>query len=481
MTESLETPTGTNDAHTGEGRASTKRPIPARAALIAALFLALPFVLLVFDTARPWLFHRDTAIAYRAARGATAVFFTRFDQVVIAGALGAIAISLLLALAPRTRWLLPRLAVLLWAVMLPLAAYEVMIRFAARPFVWRPGTVQSLDPDPSILVGVSGEAVFTVNERGMRGPPWDDDAYRIMCIGGSTTACNYLDDDEAWPGALHARLNAAEGNQALWVGNIGHPGHDTFDHLEVARKVPEAGQVACWIILCGSNDFDHGLRGSPELMRKIGKWRAFLDGSGGALDPHVAYYKQADIYRRLRGMLKARIVGNELEMMDRLARSVALQRKKRAAAPKDYPLPDLEAGLAAYRENIRALAAAAREREAGCIFMTQPTLWQDPMPPELEALTRNQPICLTGRCVASEDLARGMASYNEALLDVCAEVGAECIDLASLVPKTAEYFYDDMHFTEKGSALVAEIVARYLLRDGDTRLVQRVSPASAMP
>ena len=37
------------------------------------------------------------------------------------------------------------------------------------------------------------------------------------------------------------------------------------------------------------------------------------------------------------------------------------------------------------------------------------------------------------------------------------------IDLDALLPKTLEYFYDDCHFTEKGSERVAEVLSEKII------------------
>ena len=64
---------------------------------------------------------------------------------------------------------------------------------------------------------------------------------------------------------------------------------------------------------------------------------------------------------------------------------------------------------------------------------------------------------------STEVLAETMALYNGALLDVCRRRGAECVDLATALPRTPKIFYDDAHFTEFGAATVADHLAAYLL------------------
>lgn len=57
-----------------------------------------------------------------------------------------------------------------------------------------------------------------------------------------------------------------------------------------------------------------------------------------------------------------------------------------------------------------------------------------------------------------------MAQFNARVLKVCRDRRLECIDLDRYVPRTLESFYDDVHFNESGSRLVAEIVAQHLER-----------------
>ena len=57
---------------------------------------------------------------------------------------------------------------------------------------------------------------------------------------------------------------------------------------------------------------------------------------------------------------------------------------------------------------------------------------------------------------------RGMRAYNDTLLDVCKARGVECIDLAGILPKNGTIFYDDVHFSDKGSLMTADVVFKYL-------------------
>jgi len=49
---------------------------------------------------------------------------------------------------------------------------------------------------------------------------------------------------------------------------------------------------------------------------------------------------------------------------------------------------------------------------------------------------------------------------------VCREEGLECLDVAATIERTPALMYDDAHFTDRGSALLASQIAEYLLDRG---------------
>jgi lysophospholipase L1-like esterase len=57
---------------------------------------------------------------------------------------------------------------------------------------------------------------------------------------------------------------------------------------------------------------------------------------------------------------------------------------------------------------------------------------------------------------------QAMDKYNRILLDVCGQYGLECLDIAPRIPKNTSAFFDDMHFNEAGSRLVARLVANHI-------------------
>jgi hypothetical protein len=145
-------------------------------------------------------------------------------------------------------------------------------------------------------------------------------------------------------------------------------------------------------------------------------------------------------------------------------------RRFRQRGGRRSDLPDLEAGRGEYATNVGRIIDAARERGARVVLATQPTLWRDGLGPAEESLlwAGGPPFYAWKDGAAyfdTEALARGMVQFNTTLLEVCAERGAVCIDAAAEIPRTTEFFYDDAHFTEAGSARLARLIADRLLAE----------------
>ncbi len=138
------------------------------------------------------------------------------------------------------------------------------VSHVANPFhCHRPGLTLVHTPNPKIMRGVGAEATTHHNSWGVRGPemPPQGEARRILCVGGSSTACTYLDDSHAWPQLLAADLDADDPQHRYWVGDVGMPGYCSFDHQKFIDESRLIDEVDCVVLQAGVNDFMLCLRG----------------------------------------------------------------------------------------------------------------------------------------------------------------------------------------------------------------------------
>jgi hypothetical protein len=427
------------------------RVLPA--ALAAA---ALPLLLLA-DVLRPALVSADMIRQIEAAEQEEIALLSRLDEGLVL-----LAVLALLGIAWAARAgageVLGRIALAGWGVTLALGGFQLAGSLLVPPRLFRPGLRLTLHPDPQVFRGTSPVVHFSTSRLGLRGTAeWDDHAYRVLCVGGSTTVCMYLDDEATWPEVTMTMLNARHDGRRYWVGNAGKSGLDTLHHLALLRRFPEASHVQAVVVLCGVNDFNHSLRFPEETRRRLAPSQVF--DSGGPPSPLAPMLKQTLLYRTAHGLLHPE-KGHGVE--DERGEVYNVRRAERRRLAKDYPLPDLTPYLETYEGNLAEIAEWCRSRGIRCVFMTQPTTWQDPMPAELEALSYSNEMGGSGKTLSAADLARGVAAFNERLVAFCRSRGIPCVDLAAALPKDATIHYDQEHFTVHGAREVAALLAQAL-------------------
>lgn len=357
-----------------------------------------------------------------------------------------------------------------------LALAETTLRWVAPSgyFVWQPNLAVTFTPT---MPGLKGESHFVINESGVRGRSFsNDDRFRILTIGGSTTECLYLDETEAWPHLLEAKLDGRFHPSPVWVGNVGKSGHTSAHHVLQAQKLlDQYPHIDLVTVLVGTNDMTGvGQNGKYVPLNDIETSLAFAVYPGDArpTESGLPYYKRTELWRTLRKIKEGWLAGRNGELVQDTDGAVyeKLRRNRKNATRYLDTFPDLSIALTAYAKNLNAIVDAAEAHGTNVVFATQPSLWADNLP------QKEADLLWMGRVGKYSDdsaadyysagtLARAMQTYNDALLQVCRERSLECLDLAAEVPKNAEMFYDDVHFTEAGSQVVAAAFARFLLEN----------------
>lgn len=329
-----------------------------------------------------------------------------------------------------------------------LRAWDRLPRFHRRP----PGLQLSMRVPPGTMRGVPPATEYRTSSLGLRGaePPERPGTLRVLAVGGSTTECLYLDEEQAWPAQVEARWNASRPQAALWVGNAGISGYSTRHHRELLLEDPLVAEVDEVWFLVGINDLRHAVSGHDrqvsaalEARRRAPAWR------------HLYLWRLAERALGSRSPEEAVI---DLEGRDGAAYPV--RRRLRRERPHQEALPALEGALVAYAARLRELVGLCRVRGATPRLMTQPVLWRPDLSPQDEAQLW-MGIRADGTYASAAALAEGMARYDDATRRIAGELEVDLVDLARRVTAPAA-FYDDCHLTVAGSREVAEAVLEHL-------------------
>lgn len=370
---------------------------------------------------------------------------------------------------------------------LPIAEY-LLQRTESRQsyFVTSPGLHRIFKPMPGIMPGVEGESQFLINAYGLRGSsPSPGHDFRILCVGGSTTECMILDEKHTWPELLGGMLSTMPGERrSIWVGNAGKSGcNSRHNLLHVEKLLDQIPGIDMVILLLGVNDLGFRLAADASYA----PWnqdrrdtdiqvleKAFdVFPPPGREETETSLFALQTLRHKIARMVDAFNPPPQLQaqVQDDAGRSYNHWRRSRQRAVKAgrirTTLPDLDSSLREYERNIRLIIAAARNRRVDCVFLTQPVLWREDLPPDMESLLwmggvgnfRFEKKC---EYYSTEALKDGMDLYNQKLREVCKAESVTCIDLAGVIEKDMSLFYDGCHFNQRGAARVAEEVFKGL-------------------
>ena len=342
----------------------------------------------------------------------------RFPQLVLAGA------SLLLA----------------WAVA-EVALGPVLAQLAEPLHGRRPGLEFVYRPAAGIMRDVGSEAHVKFNSWGVRGdePPARGAAYRILCLGGSSTACTYLDDSKTWPERLEQELNRNRTESRV----LGRQRRAAGLSQRWASSIP--GRIAA---------------GRPDrLRRRAGRHQRLhgLPGRSSARAPLVDAISRSGKWPALLGQARCRCRhgGRGHGRFGLRAATGDSRRPPQSIRSR----PSWPPAWMHSRTNLERIVDICRRKNVRLIFTTQPVLWRGDLDDENQALLWFGQL-RDGRFLSVEQLRQGMDRYNDALRAVCDERQVELIDLAPL-DGDASVFYDDCHFTETGARRVAALVAQW--------------------
>jgi lysophospholipase L1-like esterase len=340
----------------------------------------------------------------------------------------------------------------------PYAAQRRMPRFI--PSAHQPDQVYRIVIEPA-LPGVNPVHEnrvneFTTNNLGFRGDelvrPKPARELRIFTVGGSTMESIVLDDSRDAAHLLQKNLDLALEEHDVRVYNAGKSGNRSYDHLAMVSQRIAHLEPDVLVVFAGINDLMAGLFGVDYLhleSRQIGRNDLFKFLAA-----------ESQLYRRAYGAARRFRRRTAREIQETIAFETNYDEK--VALQNSFPAIDAppRMDLDSYATNLRSILAVARAAGARVIFMTQATTWNSQIDPEASTWHWMR---LRQNGVYREDLMEAaLESYNDVMRDVAAVEQVELVDLAATMPKSLEFFYDDVHFNDAGARVAAAKLAAQL-------------------
>jgi lysophospholipase L1-like esterase len=281
------------------------------------------------------------------------------------------------------------------------------------------------------------------------GQPKAAGTYRIFFVGASTTENVALPDEQTFPylveQALRERL---DGQPKVFGVNTAISGNSIADSFSLVAHRLLALEPDLIVVLHATNDMRTGVSSRFDPTHYADRLPPPRVRPGHAFREWI----------RLAGL--ASHVGDRLGGESRAARV----RERRRAAPFTEADPSL--GLPYFRRYLGMLSAVCRDAEVPLVLMTMPSLYRADLTPEEDAALWLGYLNHGELNLDTPTLLRGMQLFNEAIRETARDRGHLLIDLAPVVPRDLEHFYDDVHFTAAGNRVVAEHIVDALLAGG---------------
>ena len=358
----------------------------------------------------------------------------------------------------RSRAFLNKVLLTLFGVVAAILILEVLLRFynplqariKGNRIVLTTNKTYHIKND--LIKGLDPEIIVTKNSLGFRGPapPADPDNYlTIVAIGGSTTQCFFLSDEQTWTAKLGKNLERSL--DLVWINNAGLDGHSTRGHLVLLKDfiLPLHPKVALFLV--GANDV---------ASDSIGEWNAENVKSGLLFNSPKAFIKSLSAYSEVAALLLNGYRSYTAYKAGLTHRHVDLTRQEYLDVPEEeqknyFQEKANEAYLKSYYDRLTEIAELCRRAGIEPVFVTQPLL----VGRGKDDLTG---VDLARIATGPDRMGKMYWEVIEAYNDVTRRVGKDSstlvIDLAREMPKSSRYFYDFIHYTPEGAQVVADIM-----------------------
>lgn len=300
-----------------------------------------------------------------------------------------------------------------------------------------------------VMPGFTGISRVTTDDKGFRTMGDVDYAsngtLRIFAIGGSTTEQIHVSDEKTWTSLLQREL-AGRVEQPVEVINTGVAGLRARHHhatlVEILDHHPDVV-----LFMMGLNDWN------KHIVDHFDLWLTSVQDSWNFAFDRSLLWKGMQILLSSRASEQGR-TPDGIEVIDGnyyATQNDSLRRPDVRAFPVDSVSDD-------YRLWVGRIIETCLAHDIVCVFINQPNAYQSSIDVELHRrlwmTPPNQPYTLT-----LEGMSAVAEFYNRWMLEAAREHGITTCEVASRVPATTEFFYDDCHFNEGGSKLVASLVA----------------------
>lgn len=311
------------------------------------------------------------------------------------------------------------------------------------------------------LPGIVGKNVFTTNNMGFRGEdlvnPKPQGEFRIFLIGGSTAECLSVDDSQAINTVLQNELTRKiPAGQTVKVYTAAKSGDRSYDHIAMIVHRLVHLQPDLIVVFAGFNDLNASMKHADYLHYKNNGYETRLAGRTLAM----MLVTEFELGRRVQSVMKSLTGKTDRQIFEEIP--VKTDYKEKVKVRLSVPVSDEfpRTDQAAYRRNLATIEGVARAHGIQLVLMTQPSSWNSAIDPNIR--NWHWMTYRAGKTYSENSMDVALTALNNVMIEVGKERGVPVLDLAKSIPKSTEFFIDDVHFNVKGAHEIGAQLASFI-------------------
>ncbi len=375
-------------------------------------------------------------------------------------------------------WRWPVLAFVLVLILGGIAGVvELVLQVQAARDVYREARRRPPHPFLQVLPGYA----VSVNSSGFRGQPIAVQkplgTFRIVALGGSTTLGVTNNYRESYPYYLEKLLRARYPGRLIEVENAGGAWYSTAHILVNYELRVRPYEPDLIVVFEAINDLYRSFSPPwfavgpfrPDYSHYLGPYARFLGPEVDATSPSLGPVGSASLlWRTLQ-----RTFGHDPSPFDYHPENVA----KITATLREREVREFRS-LPSFRMYYGRLVQNILADGHQVVVASQPFLYRQDLSAESRPLIRYpQLFCAeNGTYPSLASMESGMRRFNEAARAIADAAHVPFLDFEAAVPKTGQYFSDDVHLKAEANRILAKIVFDWLVT---AHLIDRERPSAA--
>lgn len=328
-----------------------------------------------------------------------------------------------------------------------------------------PGLNKIIYPDEYYLSKtdnlIAQDYLFRIDNNGFILPHnnYDNPDNKIVFIGGSTTECMYVTENNRFP-YLTGQLIEEKTNKRINSYNAGGSGNSSIHSLDILlnKIMPMKPDVV--VIMHAMNDY--AILAYDYTYWPVGTPRSELI----TINDYFPKIPKETFIWHFKGLFKT-TYPNIYQRIHLLKESIIHPQEQQQTEPWDEWADrrhmiikrDFEFMQKEFRWALQMLVTACKTYDIIPLLMTQANRLKEK--PDEVILKSMEPMLNAG--ITYETFKKEYDRFNEIIREVAKTNEIPLIDLAKLVPQEKEHLYDTFHYNDSGSKFVANIIAKELI------------------